>query len=166
MLKYLELIEMIEGEETGIAKGYSVPHLSKLKLYLSKEGLESLFKRDLEMFKEIQDGLLNILEPKDGEWVEYEDGKFARIASLHGGPSFQLSNKIGVYVSEDGYSQASGGVWDCDLDHIERSRLTVENLIPTNTTKKGRCWTFSENNAGGDRGVYLEIDFKVWALKK
>jgi len=163
MLTYQELIDLINGEDTGIAKGYSIPHLSKL--YLSKEGFESLIKRDLKMFEEIQTGLLSISEPREGDWVEYEDGKFARIASLHGG-SFQLSNKIGVYVSSRGCSQASGAVWDCDLDHIERSRLTVENLSPTNNTKKGLCWTFSEQNAGGDRGVYFDIDFKIWNLNK
>lgn len=117
MLKYIELIELINGEETGIAKGYSVSHLQKE--VQSVENFESLIKRDLKMFEEIQVGLLNTMEPREGDWVEYEDGKFARIASLHGGPSFQLSNKIGVYVSKSGCSQASGCVWDSDLDHIE-----------------------------------------------
>lgn len=164
MLDYEGLIALINNEETGIAKGYSISHLRQL--YLSKEKYESLFARDLKMFEEIQAGLLNTLEPREGDWVEYEDGKFARIASLHGGSSFQLSNKIGVYVSDSGCSQASGCVWDCDLDHIERSRLTAENLILTGDTKKGLCWTFSEKNAGGDRGVYFDIDFRVWKLKK
>lgn len=164
MLKYIELIELINGDKTGIAQGYSIPHLQRL--FLSKEKLESLFKRDLEMFEEIQTGLLNTSEPREGDWVEYEDGKFARISTIRHEPRIQISNKIGVYVSEGGYSQASGGIWDSDLDHIERSRLVVENLIPTNDTKKGRCWTFSEKSAGADRGVYFEIDFKVWKLKK
>lgn len=163
MLKYIELIELINGEKTGIAKGYSVSHLQKE--VRSVEDFESLIKRDLKMFEEIKAGLLNISEPIEGDWVEYEDGEFARIASLHGGPSFQLSNKIGVYGWGRG-SQASGGVWDCDLDHIERSRLTIENLIPTGDVKKGLCWTFSEGNAGGERGVYFDIDFTVWKLKK
>jgi hypothetical protein len=162
MLTYLELIELIEGEKTGIAKGYSVCHLRKE--VRSVEYFESLMKRDLKMFEEIQTGLLNTSEPHDGEWVEYEDGEFARIASLHGS-QFQLSNKIGVNVWERG-SQASGCTWDYELDHIEQSRLMIENLIPTNNTKKGLCWTFSEKNAGGDRGVYFEIDCKVWKLKK
>lgn len=164
MLNYEELISLTDNEETGIAKGYSISHLRQL--YLSKEKYESLFARDFKMFKEIQTGLLNISEAREGDWVEYEDGKFARIASLHGGPSFQLSNKIGVYVSESGCSQASGCVWDCDLDHIERSRLTTENLIQTGDVKKALCWTFSEGNASGNRGVWFDIDFKVWKLNK
>lgn len=162
MLKYIELIELINGEKTGIAKGYSVSHLQKE--VRSVENFEDLIKKDLKMFEEIQTGLFNISDPSEGDWVEYEDEKFARIASLHGG-QFQLSNKIGVNVWEKG-SQASGCTWDCDLDHIERSKLTTENLIPTGDVKKGHCWTFSEGNAGGDRGVWFDIDFKVWNLNK
>ncbi len=163
MLNHKELIALIYNEESGIAKGYSIPHLRKLNS--SEEQYKSLFARDLKLFEDIQASLFGIPEPREGDWVEYEDGKFARVASLHGGPSFQLSNKIGVYVSDE-FSQASGCTWDCDLDHIERSRLTIENMIPTGDVKKALCWTFSEGNAGGDRGVYFEIDFKIWKLKK
>lgn len=162
MIKYPELIELIDGEETGIAKGYSMCHLQAE--VRSVEYFESLIKRDLKMFEEIQVGLLNISEPREGEWVEYEDGEFARISNIR--DQLQLSNKIGVYVSGSGSSQASGCIWDYELDRIEQSRLAVENLIPTSSTKKGRCWSFSEKNAGRDRGVYFEIDFKVWKLKK
>lgn len=163
-MNYEEFINLIDNEETGIAKGYSNSYLRQL--WFSKEKYQDLFARDLKMFEEIQAGLLNIAEPREGDWVEYEDGKFARISSLHGGPTFQLSNKIGVYVSQSGCSEARGCTWDSDLDHIERSRLTTENLIPTGDVKKALCWTFSEGSAGANRGVWFEINFKVWKLNR
>jgi hypothetical protein len=162
MINYMQLIDLINAEETGIAKGYSVCHLQRE--IRSKESFESLMKRDLMLFKNIQQDLLETKEPREGEFVEYEDGQFARISNLRG--QLQLSNSIGVYVSEGGCSKASGCTWDPNLDHIEKSRLAVENLMPISETRKGRCWTFSEANAGGDRGVYFEIDFKIWKLKK
>lgn len=101
-------------------------------------------------------------EPISGDWVNWEDGKFVRVASLHGDGSFELFSK-GVLTWE-GSSQDNGGVWDSS--HIERSILTVNNLIPTHMTKKGLCLTISEQNAGGDSAVNINKEFKIWEMKK
>ncbi len=153
------LHQKVQIEKFLSTNGYTEP-------YIGIANASAKAAIDLKLFGEIQQDLLETKTPMEGEFVEYEDGKFARISRLRGQLQLQLSNKIGVYVSKNGCSQASGCTWDSDLDHIEKSRLEVENLMPTNSTKKGRCWTFSEGIVGGGRGVYFEIDFKIWKLKK
>jgi len=162
-MTYLELIEKIDSDNTGIAKGYDINFLQEEFCFRYKpKNMENLFSSDLKMFKEIEKALLETKQPLEGDFVEY-DGKFARISSIHQDNVFQLSNKIGLYVSKRGYAQASGCTWDPDIN-INSERLRINNLIPTTKTKKGSCWTFSEDIAGGGRGVYFEIDFKVWSL--
>ena len=48
---------------------------------------------------------------------------------------------------------------------IDKELLHIKNLIPTNEVKEGKCWMFSGLEAGGDRGVYHKINFRVWELK-
>ena len=157
-MTYNELISFRDKEKTGIAKGYSIEFLQN---FFSKEKLEKVIARDLAMFEEIEKSLLNINQPVHGDYVEF-DGKISRLSVTHGDGSIQLSDGIGVYVS-DSFSQASGCVWDPNIN-IERNRLNINNLKLTPKVKKGRCWTFSGNEAGGGRGVYFEINFKVWKL--
>lgn len=157
-MTYDELLSLRDNEKTGIAKGYS---LDFLRDFYTKEKLEKVIANDLVMFEEIEKSLLDKNKPTEGDFVQY-DGKIARLSVIHSNGSIQLSNTIGVYVS-DGCSQASGCVWDPNIN-IERSRLDLNNLELTSALKKGRCWTFSENISGGDRGVYFEINFKVWNL--
>jgi len=164
-MTYENLIGKIENEETGIAKGYDISFLQDACCHRnnSEEIFDNLIAKDLELFASIETALLARKEPKEGDFVEYADGKFARISVDHRNGTFQLSNNIGVFVSEYG-SQASGCVWDPNLDHIKRERLVFDNLKPTSKTMKGRCWMFSEGNAGGRRGVWYDIQFKVWLL--
>lgn len=159
-MTYEELLSFRDNEKTGIAKGYS---LDFLRDFFSKTKLEKVIANDLVMFQEIEKSLLDKKKPTEGDFVQY-DGKIARLSVIHFNGSIQLSNGIGVYVS-DGCSQASGCVWHPNIK-IERSRLNIKNLELTPTLKKGRCWTFSENVSGGGRGVYFEINFKVWNLKQ
>ena len=157
-MTYEKLISFRDNEKTGIAKGYSLEYLQD---FYSIEKLEKVITNDLVMFEKIEKSLIDIKKPKHGDFVQY-DGKISRLSVIHADGSIQLSNGIGVYVS-DGCSQASGCVWDPDIK-IERSRLNISNLELTSTLKKGRCWTFSENVSGGGRGVWFEINFKVWNL--
>ncbi len=117
----------------------------------------------MEYFKRIEASLLEITTPIEGDFVEYETGKFARISVDHRDGRFQLSNSVGIYVS-DSSSLASGCVWDPDLDYLERNRLTMDNLISTGKTMLGRCWTFISDFPHRDKDVYAEIQFKVWKL--
>jgi len=164
-MTYENLIRKIENEETGIAKGYDKSFLQDVCCYRnnSEEIFDNLIAKDLKLFASIETALLERKEPIEGDFVEYADGKFARISVNHRNGTFQLSNKIGVYVSECG-SQASGCTWDPELDHIERERLVFDNLTLTSKTMQGRCWMFSGGYAGGGRGVYYNIKFKVWLL--
>ena len=164
-MTYSELVDKIHADTTGIAKGYDISFLQELFVCTIKtsEDFDKLMARDLKMFSEIEQSLLNANEPKEGEFVEF-DGNLARICSTRYDDKFQLSNKIGVYVS-DGNSQASGCTWDCDIEiKNEGERLKLPNLKPTGRTMKGRCWTFSDRDAGSGRGVWFEIEFKVWSL--
>ncbi|MDD3467037.1 MAG: hypothetical protein PHE67_07795 [Campylobacterales bacterium] len=165
-MTYENLIGKIDNEETGIAKGYDISFLQDVCCYVnnSEKIFDNLIAKDLELFSSIEAALLKREKPQEGDFVEYADGKFARISVDHHNGTFQLSNKIGVYVSECG-SQASGCTWDSDLDDIERERLVFDNLALTSKTMQGRCWMFSGGYAGGGRGVYYNINFKLWILK-
>ena len=158
-MTYEKLISFRDNEKTGIAKGYSLEYLQD---FYSKEKLEKVIANDLALFEKIEKSLIDIKKPKHGDFVQF-DGKISRLSVIHADGSIQLSNGIGVYVS-DGCSQASGCVWDPNIK-IERNRLNIENLELTSRLEKGRCWTFSGKESGGDRGVYFEINFKVWNLK-
>lgn len=158
IFKYDELIEFIENEPTGIAKGYSIEFLQKT---FFKEELEKVIANDLVMFERIEKSLLEINEPKEGDFVEF-DGNISRLSRIHEDGRFQLSESIGVFVSKFS-SQASGCVWDPNIS-IDWDRENIKYLESTPTWKKGKCWTFSGNDAGGGRGVWFEINFKVWNL--
>lgn len=158
MFNYDELIKFIENEPTGIAKGYAIEFLQKT---FFKENLEKVIANDLVLFEKIEKSLLEINEPKEGDFVEF-DGNISRLSRIHEDGRFQLSESIGVYVS-DGCSQSSGCVWDPNIS-LDYDRENIKYLEPTDTLKKGRCWTFSGNEAGGGRGIWFEINFKVWNL--
>lgn len=165
-MTYMDLINKIKNEKTGIAKGFDIGYLQHACCY-SNDGekiFDELITKKLAMFKSIEVSLLKNKEPREGDFVEYEDGKFARISVEHHNGTFQLSNKIGVHVSNGGYAQASGCTWDSDLDDIKQDRLTFDNLLPTSKTMKGHCWMLSERNNGGGGSVYFDIDFKIWKM--
>lgn len=159
-MTYENLISFRDNEKTGIAKGYSLEYLRD---FYSIEKLEKVIANDLALFEKIEKSLLEVNEPKEGDFIEF-DGNISRLSRIHANGTIQLSNNIGVFVS-DGCSQASGCTFDSTIT-VERERLTLKNLEPTPIFKKGRCWTFSGNEAGGGRGVYFEINFKVWNLGK
>ena len=160
MFSYEDLIAFIENEKTGIAKGYSIEFLRKS---FFKEDLEKVIANDLELFKKIEKSLLEINEPKEGDFVEF-DGNISRLSRIHEDGKFQLSETIGVYVSV-GCSQASGCVWNPNIS-LDWDRENIKHLESTHRFKKGKCWTFSGNEAGGSRSVYFEINFKVWNLRQ
>lgn len=159
-MKHDDVINLRDNDTTGIVKGYNLEFLQNI--YTLNEA-KDIIAYDLEMFKKIEDSFLKVKEPMRGDFVQY-DGQIARLSVIHEDGVIQLSNSIGVFVS-DGCSQASGCTWDSTIT-IERDRLTLNNLEPTSMFKKGRCWTFSGNEAGGGRSVYFEINFKVWNLGK
>lgn len=158
MFNYDELIKFIENEPTDIAKGYAMEFLQKT---FFKENLEKVIANDLVLFEKIEKSLLEINEPKEGDFVEF-DGNISRLSRIHKDGQFQLSETIGVYVS-DGCSQSSGCVWDPNIS-LDYDRENIKYLELTPTLKKGRCWTFSGNEAGGGRGIWFEINFNVWNL--
>jgi len=165
-MTYSELINKINSDKSGIAKGYDISFLQNECVSYSDgdKKFDNILVGDLQLFTTIQENMANINEPKDGDFVEYEKGKYSRISTDRHDGTFQISNNIGIFVSADGSSSASGCTWDSDFDYIESDRLTLDNLKPTTKTMKGECWTFSGNYAGGGRGVRFDINFKVWLL--
>jgi len=159
-MTYNEIINYIDNEETGIAKGYSYQFLSDA---FCLNTVKKIIQNDLNIFSEIEKSLLEIKEPLSGDFVIYGDNKIARLYKTFAG-NYQISNGIGVYVS-NGFSQGSGCVYDFDIEEQYR-HCKSDDLVLTDAFKKGRCWTFSGNESGGGRGVYFEINFKVWKLEK
>ncbi|MCT7647521.1 hypothetical protein [Aliarcobacter butzleri] len=158
-MTYEELVNYINSEKTGIAKGYNFQYLRDT---FSLDKVKKIINNDLKHFEEIERTLLQKTEPIEGDWVKY-DGGISRLSRIHSNGSIQLSENIGVYVCHNG-SEASGCTWDSDID-LDKDLLKIENLIPTNELKEGKCWMFSELESGGGRGVYHNINFRVWELK-
>jgi len=165
-MTYENLIKKINSDESRIAKGYDIGFLQNLCVYAKdgEEKFDNLIAKDLKLFKLIEEEIIKKEEPQEGDFVEYADGLFARISRNHQNKNFQLSNKIGVFVSKGGTAQASGCTWDSDLEDIAKERLKFNNLKPTTKTMKGHCWMFSDGNSGAHRGVYYDILFNVWQL--
>jgi len=159
-MTYADLIDYREKEETGIVKGYSIEFLQNFR---SLEILKKVVSNDLAIFNNIEKSLLKINEPISGDFVIYGDNKIARLHKTFSG-DYQISNGIGLFVT-DGCSQSSGCVYDFDIEEQYR-HCKSDDLVLTDAFKKGRCWTFSGNESGGGRGVYFEINFKVWKLEK
>ncbi|MFX4155610.1 hypothetical protein ACOL23_11765 [Aliarcobacter butzleri] len=158
-MTYEELVNYINSEKTGIAKGYNFQYLRDT---FSLDKVKRIIDNDLKHFEEIEKSLLQKTEPIEGDWVKY-DGGISRLSRIHSNGSIQLSENIGVYVWHNG-SEASGCVFDPSIK-LDIEELDINNLVPTDEVKKGRCWTFSEQEAGGGRGVYYNINFRVWELK-
>lgn len=158
-MKYEELVEFINNEETGIAKGYDFQFLRDT---FSLEKVKNIIQNDLKIFSEIEKSLISKPTPKEGDWVKY-DGGISRLSRIHQEGTIQLSENIGVCVWHD-TTQASGCVWDSNID-INRELLHIDNLVSTNEIKEGRCWIFSNLEAGAGRGVYHKINFRVWEIK-
>ena len=158
-MTYDELVEFIKNEETGIAKGYNFQFLRDMfRLDKVKEKINN----DLKIFGEIEKSLLSLATPKEGDFVKYDSG-ISRVSRIHPGGSIQLSENIGVNVWHES-SSASGCVWDPNIK-IDKELLHIDNLVFTNEVRDGKCWIFSGLEAGGGRGVYHHINFRVWELK-
>ena len=158
-MKYEELVEFISNEESGIAKGYNFQFLRDIfRLDKVKEKINN----DLKIFGEIEKSLLSQSTPKEGDFVKYNGG-ISRVSRIHPEGSIQLSENIGVNVWHES-SSASGCVWDPNIK-IDKELLHIDNLVSTDDVKEGKCWMFSGLEAGGGRGVYHKINFRVWELK-
>lgn len=163
-MTYQELSNKINTDTTGLAKGYEICFLQNTYFGLnSSEGFDNLIKNDLKLFQAIEESFKEVKKPMMGDFVQCEDGSYGKISCIHQDGKIQLSNNIGVYVS-DKFAQASGCTWDSDFDYIDRDKLCLNNLVLLDEQKKGHCWTFSGNNSGRNRGVYFDINFKVWKL--
>ena len=158
-MKYEELVEFVNNEKTGIAKGYDFQFLRDT---FSLEKVKNIIQNDLKIFGEIEKSLLSLATPKEGDFVKY-DGGISRLSRIHPGGSIQLSENIGVNVWHD-TTQSSGCVWDPNIK-IDKELLHIDNLVSTDDVKEGKCWMFSGLEAGGGRGVYHKINFRVWELK-
>ena len=102
-MKYEELVEFINNEESGIAKGYDFQFLRDT---FSLEKVKNIIQNDLRIFCEIEKSLLSKTTPKEGDFVKY-DGGISRVSRIHPGGSIQLSENIGVNVWHD-TTQSSG----------------------------------------------------------
>ena len=118
-MKYEELVEFVNNEKTGIAKGYDFQFLRDT---FSLEKVKNIIQNDLKIFGEIEKSLLKITTPKEGDFVKYNGG-ISRVSRIHPGGSIQLSENIGVNVWHD-TTQSSGCVWDPNIK-IDKELFTL-----------------------------------------
>lgn len=91
-----------------------------------------------------------------GDVIEYKDGKRDRVTyiweqdgQIQAGGGFNG----GFYMNKDGYSSYSGSL---------SSGLHRSNLQPTSDKMAASFWFFSEDSAGGNRGIYFQCPVKIW----
>lgn len=98
--------------------------------------------------------------PRAGDFLKKADSTYTRFTYNWGADSnIQTgghADHCGYYLSE-GYCSYSGG-----LD----PGVKVTDLIPTEETKKGVIWFFSNDYVTAHNGIYFEIDCRVFVLKE
>ncbi len=74
-MTYNELLELINNDKTGIAKGYSVSFLQEQFCFRvnANENFHKLIANDLALFEKIERLSLEKEEPKEGDFVYYGD---------------------------------------------------------------------------------------------
>lgn len=112
--------------------------------------------KNLEILKDRVSQLNACESPRVGDFIKLPYGLFTRIThvwddKLQTGGS---ANHHGYYLGT-GYCSYSGG-----LD----SGVKPSDIRPTNETKEGNIWFFSENYQKAHNGVHFNIPFRVYEL--
>lgn len=93
-----------------------------------------------------------------GDYVKLPDGRFDRFTYGHGDiiQAGGTTDHFGYYLGW-GYCSYSGS-----LNHgIKKS-----DLILTEETKQGKIWFFKDDQSGAHRGIWFDIDCRVFTLKE
>lgn len=138
---------------------YEVARLRILELYPVlkfkpfPETLLNKAARDLQAFEDRQNTRLAKSYPLKGDAVIRKDGRKTFIALFVGDGEFQDTNGGSFYLGEN-YTDYSGG-FTMDV-------LKVADLRQTDELTELKCWLFSNNYAGANRGVHHSIKVKTW----
>lgn len=116
---------------------------------------ETIDARNKEILAARQAYLDHRTGPGVGDFIVDGD-KVLRVAH-HWGDSLQPTDgRFGAsFYLGDGYVDFSGG-----LDPA----IPLERFVPTDETRMGRCWLFSDNSAEAHNGYYTQARFRVWKL--
>lgn len=135
---------------------FDVEYKENLNFDIQREYKKEAVKND---FSILQNSILEMNKETDfrlGDFVLLPDGQFVRFTHIWE-DSIQTYTDGSFYLSKSGYLSYSGS-----LD----SGIKKEDLILTNDKKLGQVWFFSQGEAGGNRGVYANIEFRVYKVKK
>lgn len=94
-----------------------------------------------------------------GDWCRMPDGEMRRFTYAWDDGLQTTHNRIGglgSFYFGGGYMNYSG----C-LDRI----IAHERIFPTEETKPGAAWFFHHNQAGAHKGVYFNVDCRVFEVK-
>lgn len=91
-----------------------------------------------------------------GDWLELPHGEFTRFTHAWD-DHIQTGGGSGGYYLGNGYLSYSGG-----LD----SGIKRSDIIPTEQTKRGNIWFFDKDISGAGRGVYFDVEFRVFKCKE
>lgn len=92
--------------------------------------------------------------PRVGDFLKLPNGEYHRF-SHHWGDGLQTS-KDGSFYFGNGYVSFSGS-----LD----PSIKLSRIVPTEETKLGRVWIFSQDSMGAGRAVYAKVAFRVFELR-
>lgn len=111
-------------------------------------------QRDLDILKQRVEAFDKHIGPRVGDYLELPYGMFTRFTHAWD-DGIQIGGGSGSYYLGNGYISYSGGL-DPSIEYSA--------ILPTDKKKDGTIWFFHAGSAGGGRGVYSNISFRVFKL--
>jgi hypothetical protein len=100
-------------------------------------------------------------KPSIGDFIKIGE-QFYRIAIFTYDGNFQYTTDGSFYIDKEGYGSYSGGF---NFEHGGTFNISQLSSLRIQT-KEGNFWFFSNDFAGGGRGVHFKGDFNVWEIIK
>lgn len=112
-----------------------------------------LVARDFEIMQQRQAALDTHEGPRVGDFIVRTDGRVQRFSHDWDECGLQTADSGSFYITQGGYASFSGA-----LDPT----LPRERIGPTDETRSGWVWFFSEDYVGAGRGVQCLLTFRVY----
>lgn len=109
--------------------------------------------KDLELIDLRIEARKALTEIKTGDYLKRLDGSISRVTYVWPDHVQDGGGSGSFHMCDNGCGSYSGS-----LNH----GVALPNIAPTKQTKKALFWMFSNNWAGGGRGIYFYCPVKVW----